>query len=136
MSLRARSRWTWARASSPLIHFDSPEGSAMRDLAVDRQSQLERDPRPAQGQAGEEAAKACPRRLGADPDPDLDPGLAQRAEAQSRRARVGVLNRGDDAGDSGLGDAGRASRATLADMGAGLERRVERGAPRVSAGLA
>jgi len=29
MSLRARSRWTWRRASSPVIHFDSPEGSAI-----------------------------------------------------------------------------------------------------------
>src|SRR6185369_3171625 len=29
MSLRERSKWTWRRASSPVIHFDSPEGRAI-----------------------------------------------------------------------------------------------------------
>ena len=63
-----------------------------RDLAVDRQSQLQGDARAAAADAAEKAGERLLRGLGADTDLDLDPRRFQRLDALAGGARVGILD--------------------------------------------
>ena len=63
------------------------------------------------------------------------PAARSARDALAGGARVGILERDDDAGDARRGDQVGAGRAALAVVGAGLERGVERRALRSLAGL-
>jgi hypothetical protein len=97
------------------------------DLAVDRQRQLERDARPAQVQASQPTRHAVPRGVGTLAYRNGDSGLLQDAEAVTRRARVGVLQRRHHSTDASRDDQLRAARAAIAKVRAGLQARVEGG---------
>src|SRR2546423_592387 len=62
-----------------------------RDLAVDRQSELERDPGPAEREPGEPAGERALRSLAPRPKRHRDPGAAQARDALPGSAGVGVF---------------------------------------------
>ena len=69
-----------------------------RDLAVDRQRQLERDARAAEAQAGQPAGERSRGGVGDEADLDLDPGGAEPRDALAVGPRIGVLAGDDDTG--------------------------------------
>jgi hypothetical protein len=67
-----------------------------RDLAVDRQGQLERDSRAAEPEPGQPAGEALLGRLAADTELHLDASGAELADALAVDARIRVFERDDD----------------------------------------
>ena len=123
MSLCARSRWTWrARvlAGDPLRF-----ARRQRDLAVDRQRELERDPRPAELEPGEPAGQRALRRLAPDAERHLDPGRAQPPDALAGGARIGILERDHDPRGLRCEQQVGAGRAARAVVRAGLQRHID-----------
>src|SRR5215212_10277220 len=104
------------------------------DLAVDRQCQLQGDARTAAADAAKEAGEGFFGLPRTDADLYFDPRGFERFDPFARGARIGVDHCGDDARDTGFGDARCASWAPLADMGARLEAGVERCPARPRAG--
>ncbi len=100
-----------------------------RGLAVEALGDLQRDQRPARPQAQEEAGIEAGRLLLQDTGRDLDAGLPQHGEALAADARIGVLDRRDDARDAGRDQCIGAGRR-LAQMRTGLQRHIGGGAPR------
>src|SRR5258705_4645598 len=96
-----------------------------RNLAVDRQRELERDPRPSELKPRQPAGERALRRLPADPQRHVDSSGAQPPDALARGARVGILERDDDARRLGLEQQIGARRAAWAIVGTGLERRID-----------
>src|SRR5690349_19284092 len=105
------------------------------DLAVDRQSQLERDARAAEPEAGQPAGQALFGGLAADPELDVDAGGAEFADALAVDARIRVLQRDDNARwlrrDQQVG----AGRATVTVMSARLQCDIDGRTGRGLAGL-
>src|SRR5206468_12605464 len=64
-----------------------------RDLAVDRQRELERDPRATERELTKPTSERAPRRFAADPERHFNPGAAQTPDALARGAWVGILER-------------------------------------------
>src|SRR4051812_5960671 len=64
-----------------------------RDLAVDRQSELQRHARPAELEASQPAGERPPGLVAAESQLHLDTGSAQAADSLPRRARIGILQR-------------------------------------------
>ncbi len=131
-SWRARSAWTCARASGPVIQRLSPEAVAMRPSSVvaSLSVSIGRPAHDARDEAGLQLA-----RLGlAHALHDLDPGRAQPREPRPVGARVGVAHRHHDPRDPRRDQRVGAGRRR-ADMRAGLQRDVRRGPPRGRARL-
>jgi hypothetical protein len=84
MSLWARSRWTWARASAPVIHFDSPEGSAILP-SIDKASFKVMRGRPSLSRVSQPAIDPR-RRVRAAADVDPDACLAEAGRRPDRRS--------------------------------------------------
>ena len=112
MSLCARSRWTWRRASSPVIHWLSPDGSAILP-SIDSASFSVIRGRPSSSRVSQPASDRL-RGLAADAESHLNPRRAQSLDAFARRARIRVLEGDHDArrprGEQQIG-AGRPARA-------------------------
>ena len=86
------------------------------DLPVDRQGELQGDPRAPEPQPRQPPGERFGRRLSPDSELHLDPSLAQPPDALARRARVWVLERNDHALRLGLQEkigAGRSARAFI-----------------------
>ena len=110
MSLCARSRWTWARASSPVIHLDSPEGSAiLPSIESASLSVMRGRPRSMPAQIARHAVAG--RLLAPMPVFTSIPALPKHGDALAGGARVGILEGDDDARDSGAGNDRGAGRA-------------------------
>ena len=104
-----------------------------RDAPVERRGELEGQPRPS-GPDPDEKARVHLLRLGGQaPGLDVDPGGPKRREPRPGDARIGILDGRDHPGDSG-GDQRVGAGRRPADMGAGFERHVGRGAARGRAG--
>ena len=133
MSLRARSRWAWARASSPVIHLLSPDASAIPP-SIDIASFRVTKGRPSRMRVKKPAmlrsASSSIR-----PGHDLDPRRFQPLDAEAVGARIGIADRDHHLGRAGLGEQGRAGGPAAAVMGAGLERHIDGRAARGLAGL-
>src|SRR5699024_4884365 len=90
-----------------------------RDLAVDRQRQLERDAWPASGAASEPAAYRLSGGFAADAERYLDAGTAQATNTLPRRPFIGILEGNDDALGLGREQEIGAGGTALAGMRAG-----------------
>ena len=118
-SLSARSRWTSALASSPVIHWLVPSGGG--GAPVDGGGELEHDVRPARAAVREVGRQLRLDGLGLDADGDVDPCRPQGGDAPSGDLRIGILDADDDAADAGLDD-GVDARRRAAGVAARLER--------------
>jgi len=103
------------------------------DAAVERRRQLERDERPPLAHAQEEPGIELGRLLGAQPSLDDDAGGAQLGDALAGDARIGILDRYDDADEPG-GDQGVGAGRRPAPMAARLEADIGGGAAGSRAG--
>ena len=133
MSLSARSRWTWRRASSPVIHFDSPDGSAILP-SIDSASLSVMRGRPRCSRVSQPDSE---RFAASRPTPTETsiPAARRRRIPLPDGPRVGIPERDHDArrlcGDQQI----RAGRAAFAGVRARLERHVDGRALRPLAGL-
>ena len=96
-----------------------------RDLAVDRQCELERDARAAGPHSREPAGERSLRGLAADTQLHLDPRGAQAFDALARRPWVRVLQRDHHPRRFRLDQQVGAGRPALAGMRAGLESHID-----------
>ena len=109
----------------------APAGQA--GLAVGGDRELEHDLRAALPHAPDMSRMGMPRRLGTDPDLELDAGLSQAAMARAGDLRVGILERRHHPGDAGRDDRIGARRRSP-EMGTGLQGHIEGGAAGGGAG--
>ena len=100
-----------------------------RRIAVGGLREFQRHHRPLRRDAQDMAEMIAPRLLGAQPDLDGDSRRAQHGEATAGNARIGIVDRGDDARDASRDDRLGAGRRR-AVMRTGLERDVNRRAAR------
>ncbi|GFO82054.1 MAG: hypothetical protein A49_16810 [Methyloceanibacter sp.] len=127
-SFIARKRWPWARASGPVIR--NRLAFALRNAPVRPDGKLERHRRPAfrhTHQMPERDGCGLCRAHALD---DLDTGGSHLLDPASGRARIGIRNTDDDAGDPSGDNNSRTRRATPALVGAWLQGHVERAALR------
>ncbi len=132
-SLRARRRWTRSRTASPGNRKWLPTGGAR--LTIGRDSELEQNVRPPFPHPQNVTGVIAARRLGADTDINRDAGGAQPRMSCTGDLGVWILDRRDHARDAG-GDDRVGARRRFAEMRAGFECDVERGALRLGAGTA
>ena len=112
----------------------NPAARAVGECAfpVETCRELEREPRTAAFEAAEETAVDAPRRLFSESDFDFDARTAQGAQPRTRDARIGILDRSDDAAYAGGNQHRRTGpRATL--MSTGFQRDIDGRIPRLLA---
>src|SRR5690348_17912019 len=99
-----------------------------RDLAVDRQRELQRDSRTSKLEPGEPAGERAPRFIAPDAELHLDSRIAKATNALARRARVWVFQSDHHPvglrGDEQVGAIGTARAVMRARLERGVYRRT------------